>query len=161
MNKYFKNNITKVVAISISFISFNLAHSSSASEIEFFKGNWDCKLQNAPYTTFRWSVKEENSWLNGSVQRGQSNVSTDFWRILNGKIERFAFARDGLLVKVEGSKWESNKLVLRGSFSKQNENIQVREIIERITGKEFRATWQKMVSDRQWITITDERCTKS
>jgi hypothetical protein len=161
----FKDIIFTRLSISVCFVAFNMFQScdakSNSSELEFFKGNWECKLQTSPSNTFQWLVREENSWLNGSVQRGQNKVSTDFWRITNGKIERFAFASDGLLVKVESNGWESNKLVFLGSFNKQNEVSQVRETITRKTDKEFRAIWEKMERSRHWVTITDERCTKS
>lgn len=158
----FKTDGLKWLSSAICFAIFNIIQISDANsnELGFFKGNWDCKLQSAPFTTFRWLVKEENSWLSGSVQSGQNIVSSDFWRINNGKIERFAFARDGLLVKVESNGWESNKLVFLGSFNKQNEVSQVRETITRTTDKEFRAIWEKMGNNRRWVTITDERCTR-
>jgi hypothetical protein len=159
-----KTNILRVVAIAISFIIFNPNLHSNAnpniSDIKFFTGNWDCKLQNSPHTAFQWSVVEENSRLNGVVLLRKNKVTSDFWQIVNGKIERFATNREGLSVNVKSNGWESNKLVFSGSFRKPNESFQARQTITKKNDKEFQAIWERINSNRRWITFSDEICTR-
>jgi hypothetical protein len=161
----FQLNIAQWVAIVMSSIAFNPIQPSNATpnigDTEFFKGNWDCKLQNFPYTSFRWLVIEKNSRLNGNVFLGQNKVSSDFWQIVNGNIERFAATRDGVLVNVKSSGWESNRLVLAGSFSKPTESFSARQTITKKTDREFQAIWERIGSDRRRMTFSDEICTKS
>jgi hypothetical protein len=71
--------------------------------------------------------------------RGQDKVSGDFWQIVNGKIERVATTNGGISVNVKSSGWESNKLVLSGSFSRPNESFPARQTITRKSDREFQA----------------------
>ncbi len=157
-------NISQWVAIVISCTTFNPIQPSNAmpniSDLKFFKGNWECKLQTFPYPSIRWSVVEENSRLNGVGLRGQDKVSGDFWQIVNGKIERFATTRAGISVNVKSSGWESNKLVLSGSFSRLNESFPARQTITKKSDREFQAIWEKIASNQRWITFLDEICIK-
>jgi hypothetical protein len=134
---------------------------ASFSEIEFFKGTWECKLKGSN-KVFSWTVTEglKNSWLVGAVQAGQEKVSNDYWRSMNGKIERFAFIGKGLFIKIDSSGWESGKLVFSGSANQPTEEYKVRETITKNSDREFHAIWEKMGKDQRWSTSSDEICAK-
>jgi hypothetical protein len=135
---------------------------SNLSEIEFFKGTWECRLKDSN-KVFSWTVTKglKNSWLVGVVQAGQEKVSNDYWRSVNGKIERFAFTGEGLFIKIDSSGWESGKLVFSGSANQPTEEFKVRETITQNSDREFHAVWEKMRKNQQWSTSSDEICTKS
>jgi hypothetical protein len=135
---------------------------SHLSEVGFFQGNWECKLKNSPYTTFQWKVAEnlENSWLTGVAQLGDRPVSNDFWRVSNGKIERFAFTSDGQLFQIESRGWESEKLTFSGTANNPTETYPVRATITKISDNTFHAIWEKQGKDEKWSTLSDEQCTK-
>jgi hypothetical protein len=135
---------------------------SHLDEIKFFQGDWDCKLKNFPYTTFQWKVAENlgDSWLAGVVQLDDRQVSNDFWRVSNGKIERFAFTRDGRLFQIESPGWASDKLTFSGTANNSAETYPVRETITKISDDAFHAIWEKQGKDEKWSTLSDEQCTK-
>lgn len=153
--------------VSTSFILIKIIQSSNArtssnfSEIEFFKGTWECRLKDSN-KVFSWTVTDglKNSWLVGVVQAGQEKVSNDYWRSVNGKIERFAFTGEGLFIKIDSSGWEAGKLVFSGSSNQPTEEFKVRETITRNSDREFHAVWEKMRKDQQWSNYSDEVCTK-
>jgi hypothetical protein len=150
------------------FLLFRSAQTSDArsrsnlSEVGFFQGNWECKLKNSPYTTFQWKVAEKlgNSWLAGIVQLDDRQVSNDFWRVSNGKIERFAFTSDGQLFQIESPGWASEKLTFSGTANNSAETYPVRETITKISETAFQALWEKQGKDEKWSTLSDEQCTK-
>ncbi|MES1023091.1 hypothetical protein ABN584_09350 [Gloeocapsa sp. BRSZ] len=156
-----------VVFLVLTFTLINTSQASNTpskanlSEVAFFKGSWECRIQGSPNNVFRWSVAENlNSlWLVGFVQVGQNKVSNDFWRV-NNKIERYAFTGDGTFVKVESSGWESNKLRFFGSANQMTGELKVRQTITRDNDTEFRALWEKRGKDQSWSAFSDERCTK-
>jgi hypothetical protein len=135
---------------------------SNLSSVEFFKGTWECKLQGSPFTKFRWSVAEglDGAWLIGFIEVSGNKVSNDCWRVVEGKIERFAFTRDGSFLKVESSGWESGILKFTGSVSNKMEEVATKETITQKSAREFRALWEKMDKNRKWFTQNDEICTK-
>jgi hypothetical protein len=151
-----------------SFLLFKGIQASDArsrshlSEVGFFQGNWECKLKNSPYTTFQWKVAEnlENSWLTGVAQLADRPVSNDFWRVSNGKIERFAFTRDGRLFQIESPGWASEKLTFSGTANNAAEAYPVRATITKISANTFHAIWEKQDHREQWSTLSDEQCTK-
>jgi hypothetical protein len=148
--------------IFIKIIQFSDARSrSSFGEVEFFKGAWECRLKDSN-KIFNWTVTEglKNSWLVGVVQAGQEKISNDYWRSINGKIERFTFTGKGLFIKIDSSGWESGKLVFSGSANQLTEEYKVRETITKNSDREFYAVWEKMGKDQRWSTYSDEICTK-
>jgi dienelactone hydrolase len=155
-----------IVLISFTFVneiqSSDAPASSDFSEVDFFKGTWECRIQGSPDNVFRWSVTEglNNSWLVGFVQVGQNKVSNDFWRLVNRKIERFAFTGDGTFVKVDSNGWKSNKLRFIGSANQKTGEFEVRQTITRNSDREFRALWERIGDDRSWSVFSDELCTK-
>jgi hypothetical protein len=76
------------------------------------------------------------------------------------KIERFAFTADGAFVRIEGSGWESNELVLTGIASGQSGETKIRETITKVSDSEFHALWEKENADGKWTTFSDEVCTR-
>jgi hypothetical protein len=150
------------------FLLFRSAQTSDArsrshlSEVGFFQGNWECKLKNSPYTTFQWKVEEnlENSWLTGVARLNDRPVSNDFWRISNGKIERFAFTSDGRLFQIESPGWASEKLTFSGTANNPTETYPVRATITKVSDNTFHAIWEKQGKDKKWSTLSDEQCTK-
>lgn len=151
---------------SFAFINATQANNapsiSNFSEVEFFKGTWECRIQGSPDNVFRWSVTEglNNMWLVGFVQVGRKKVSNDFWRLTNGKIERFAFTGDGTFVKVESSGWKSNKVEFIGSANQKMGELKVRQIITKNNNGEFHALWERMGDNQKWSAFSDERCIK-
>ncbi len=135
---------------------------SDFHEVEFFKGTWECRIQGSPDNQFRWSVTEglNNAWLVGFVQVGRNRVSNDFWRMVKGRIERFAFTGDSTFVKVSSNGWESNQLKFAGSANQKTGEFQVRQTITRNSNREFRALWERMGEDHKWTPFSDERCSK-
>jgi hypothetical protein len=134
---------------------------SKLSEVEFFKGTWKCQLKKSA-TAFSWSVTNGlgGTWLTGFVQVGQDKVTNDYWRINNGKIERYAFTTDALVVKVESNGWQGNKLTFAGTFNKPGEELQTRETITKVSDREFLAVWEKMDKSQRWSILSEESCVK-
>lgn len=158
--------IILVVSISLPFLHVTHANATSAKsnfgEVEFFKGTWECSIQGSPNDKFRWSVTEglNNAWLVGFVQVGKNKVSNDFWRLVQGRIERFAFTGDSTFVKVASSGWESNQLKFAGSANQTTGEFQVRQTITRSNNREFRALWERIGRERKWTPFSDERCVR-
>jgi hypothetical protein len=141
---------------------FYAAETSSmvaSSDLDYFKGNWVITMRDNPQTLFHWNVKEDlrGSWMAGVVERNGEKVSTDFWRQIANKIERFAFTSDGTFVKIESPGWTSNKLVFEGVASDKNGEARIRETITRVNDREFQALWERM-SGGKWIVFADELC---
>jgi hypothetical protein len=163
--QHFMLSATFVILASLTLLKIpqtsDARSNSNLSLVEFFKGTWECKLKGSN-KVFRWSVIEglKNSWLVGVVQAGEEKVSNDFWRPVNGKIERFAFTGNGLFIKIDSTGWESNKLVFSGSAKQSTEEYKVRETIIKTSDREFHALWERMGKDQSWSTSSDEKCTK-
>ncbi|WP_197036133.1 S41 family peptidase [Fischerella sp. PCC 9605] len=135
---------------------------SNFSEVEFFKGTWECSIQSSPNNKFRWSLTQglNNAWLVGFVQVGNNKVSNDFWRLVQGRIERFAFTGDGTFVSVTSNGWESQRLKFAGSANQKTGEFQVRQTITTKGNREFRALWERLGNERKWSPFSDERCIK-
>jgi hypothetical protein len=132
------------------------------SDLDYFKGKWVVTMKADPKQAFDWTVKEDlqGGWMVGVVERNGEKVSTDFWRQNGNKIERFAFTADGLFVRIEGSAWESDRLVLTGVASNKRGETKIRETITRINDRRFLALWEREGPDGKWTTFADEICTK-
>lgn len=132
-----------------------------APDIDYFKGNWTVTMRSNPQASFHWTVKEDlkGGWMVGAVERNGEKVSTDFWRQNGNKIERFAFTSDGTFVKIEGTDWQSNRLVLSGVASDKSGETQIRETITRVNEREFQALWERS-SGGKWSVFADEICTR-
>ncbi len=119
-------------------------------------------MKNNPKESFIWTVKEDlqGGWMAGVVEQNGKKVSTDFWRQDGKKIERFAFTASGKFVKIEGSGWNSNRMILTGTASEKTGESKIRETITKINDRQFYALWEKQNSDGNWITFADEICTK-
>lgn len=159
-------SIVFVVLIGLTLVNATQANEASTKsnfrEVEFFKGTWECSIQGSPNDKFRWSVTEglNNAWLVGFVQVGKNKVSNDFWRLVKGRIERFAFTGDSTFVKVGSNGWESNQLKFAGSANQKAGEFQVRQTITRNSSREFRALWERMGEDQKWSPFSNERCIK-
>jgi hypothetical protein len=94
------------------------------------------------------------------VERGGQRVSTDFWRINGGLVERFAFTSDGVFIKMVSSGWKSGKMILNGIASGKAVDYRVRVTITRQSDTRFRAIWEKQGEDGKWNVFSDETCSK-
>jgi hypothetical protein len=146
----------------ISAVIVNARQASSFSKIEFFKGNWECQLQDSSRIKFRWSVAEglNGGWLVGAAESSGKNVTKDFWRLVDGKIDRFVFMEDGTFLRVNSNGWAADTLRFAGSASPRGGEFNVRAIITKKSDRSFHALWEKMGSDRRWSTMANEVCTK-
>ena len=158
--------IVLIGLLGLSFVQTTQANEAPAKsnfrEVEFFKGTWECSIQTSPNDKFRWSVTEglNDAWLVGFVQVGKNKVSNDFWRLVENRIERFAFTGDSTFVRVASNGWEANQLKFAGSANQKTGEFQVRQTITRNSDREFRALWERMGKDQQWTPFSDERCIK-
>jgi hypothetical protein len=98
MNKFrFILSVTVISLVLMATIVFLLTaptlSSAKPTELDYFKGNWTVTLRNNPTQSFNWKVTEDldQSWLSGVVEQNSKKISTDFWRLRDKKIERFAF----------------------------------------------------------------------
>ena len=134
----------------------------AASDIDYFKGKWTVTMKDNPQQTFVWTVKDDlqGAWLAGAVEKNGERVSTDFWRLNGGKIERFAFTSGGLFVHIESAGWQSNILVMTGTASDKTGETKIRETITKTGSQQFRALWESQSADGKWTTFADEICTK-
>ncbi|HEV2913875.1 MAG TPA: hypothetical protein VGX92_11405 [Pyrinomonadaceae bacterium] len=136
--------------------------SGASSDMDYFKGKWAVTMRGNPKLIFSWTVKEDlqGGWMVGVVEKNGEKVSTDFWRRDGKKIERFAFTAAGLFVRIEGSGWESNRLVLTGVASEKTGETRIRETITRVDDRLFNALWESEGADGKWTVFADEICTK-
>ncbi|HYY56705.1 MAG TPA: hypothetical protein VE842_05190 [Pyrinomonadaceae bacterium] len=134
----------------------------TSPDIDYFKGKWVVKMRGNPKQSFNWTVKEDlrGGWMVGVVEQNGEKVSTDFWRRDGKKIERFAFTSGGTFVKIEGSGWETNRLVLTGVASETTGDTKIRETITKVNDRQFQALWESEGPDGKWIVFADEICTK-
>ncbi len=144
------------------FVEVSTARSrTDRAAVEFFQGTWECKLQNRS-SAFRWTVGsgQTDGWLKGIVEASNHQVSHDFWRVGNGKIERFAFAINSTFVQIESDGWKADQLIFSGTLNRSGETFPVRETITKIDDNTFRALWEQQGKDQNWATLTDEQCHK-
>jgi hypothetical protein len=136
--------------------------SSSASDLDYFKGNWTVTLRNNPKISFSWTVNEDldKSWLGGVVTRDRTKISTDFWRQNGKRIERFAFTSGSTFVKIESAGWNGNQMVFNGTMSDNANETKVRETITKINDRQFNALWEREDAGGKWVVFGDEICTK-
>ena len=98
--------------------------------------------------------------MSGVVKQNGKKVSTDFWRQDGKRVERFAFTSSRMFVKIEGSGWDSNRMILIGTTNDKTGESKIRETITKINDRKFHALWEMQNSDGKWIIFADEICTK-
>ncbi|HUQ33465.1 MAG TPA: hypothetical protein VM095_15190 [Pyrinomonadaceae bacterium] len=133
-----------------------------SSGLDYFKGSWVVRIRSDPKQIYKWTVREDQKgkWMTGVIEKDGERVSTDFWRVNDDRIERFAFTANGAFVRIEGGGWESNKLILTGITSGQAGETKIRETITRVNEREFHALWERENADGKWTTFSDEVCTR-
>lgn len=150
-------------ASALLFATQAFSHGSAQDGIDYFKGNWVVRMKGNARQSFSWSVRDDlrGEWMTGVVELEGQRVSTDFWRRNDGKIERFAFTSDGTFVRLEGTGWAANRLVLQGAASGKTGETRIRETITRVSDREFRALWETQDREGKWTVFADETCTRA
>jgi hypothetical protein len=166
MMKFGQNKLRAVVFSIAALIAAGAflpaTESNSASDLDYFKGNWTVTMRNNPKISFNWTVREDldKSWLGGEVTRDGQNITKDFWRQREKKIERFAFTSNNTFVRLESAGWNGDRLIFNGTLSDGASETKVRETITKVNDKQFNALWERQDANGTWTVFGDEICTK-
>lgn len=139
-----------------------LFSSAAPADLAYFQGKWNMTVKAEPDTAYTWTVSGDlkDEWVTGVVEKGGERVSTDFWRVNAGVIERYTFTSDGLFIKLVSSGWKSGKMTLNGIANGKAVDFRVRETITKESDKRFRAVWEKQGEDGKWAVFSEEICVK-
>ena len=132
------------------------------SDLVYFQGKWTVTIKGDAASVYTWTVTDDlkGEWLTGVVEKGGDRLSTDHWRLIAGRIERYVFTSEGSSIKLVSSGWKTGKMIFNGIASGKALDFRIRETITRETDTRFRTVWEKQGDDGKWIIFAEETLSK-
>jgi len=153
--------------VGLALAAVPLAPGQSVEPLSYFIGTWSVVSTDpggGDELRVCYSIQPfvRHKWLSGVAISSTTGVgSKDVWGRddASGELFRTIFDASGTYALVRSPGWKGETLVLEGDARSGGGTMQVRETIQRLSGNEFKATWEALRGGK-WSVYAIESATR-